>query len=190
MPGRATSDTSSWCPRRRHRSLEWLDHGKVSGQRRHRRANAGNWLMSNVCRHRQAIMLQGATSTARRLPHPSLDLRPGRATHRRAAFSQNPCLNLDKAALEPGTACFSGATLGQGHLAGMNVAREFDFSATSSTTSRCTCATTTGRPSSRFISRTTMWFPPPGLGNFCHLRRPDLAVRRMVLGAEGRHHVP
>jgi choline monooxygenase len=72
-------------------------------------------LISNVCRHRQALMLQGAWQPAqgpagqrRRqpgLPTAPLDLqrrradsRPGPA--RRATFPQDPCLNLDNYPLQ------------------------------------------------------------------------------------------
>jgi nitrite reductase/ring-hydroxylating ferredoxin subunit len=47
------------------RSLEWLDHSKLLINR-----DDGFYRMSNICRHRQAVMMQGAawpiaTSSAR-----------------------------------------------------------------------------------------------------------------------------
>jgi hypothetical protein len=43
-----------------YRSLEWKDHGQMLLNGGSEGKNAGIWQMSNVCRHRQAIMLQGS----------------------------------------------------------------------------------------------------------------------------------
>ena len=43
-----------------YRSLEWKDHGQMLLNGGAAGPNAGIWQMSNVCRHRQAIMLQGS----------------------------------------------------------------------------------------------------------------------------------
>ena len=43
-----------------YRSLEWKDHGQMLLNGGSAGKNAGIWQMSNVCRHRQAIMLQGS----------------------------------------------------------------------------------------------------------------------------------
>ena len=54
-----------------YRSLEWKDHGQMLLNGGNEGPNAGNWQMSNVCRHRQAIMLQGSgRSWRRRAPSP------------------------------------------------------------------------------------------------------------------------
>jgi choline monooxygenase len=52
-------------------------------------------LISNVCRHRQAVMLKGrATPRPGRLSAAPLDLRPARPADRGAALREDPCLNL------------------------------------------------------------------------------------------------
>ena len=43
-----------------YRSLEWADHGHILLNGGAQGEHAGLWRMSNVCRHRQAIMLQGS----------------------------------------------------------------------------------------------------------------------------------
>ena len=44
-----------------YRSLEWKDHGQMLLNGGSEGANAGHWQMSNVCRHRQAVMLRRGT---------------------------------------------------------------------------------------------------------------------------------
>ncbi len=66
-----------------YRSQEWNDHGRLLV-----RQPDACYEMSNVCRHRQAIMLAGLRQREEhRLPDPPLDLRRRRRTDRRAALS-------------------------------------------------------------------------------------------------------
>ena len=109
-----------------YRSLEWLDHGRLILNH-----DNAHWLMSNVCRHRQAIMLQGAGKLDGHLVCPihrwTYDTKGELigAPH----FPGNPCLNLDKAKLENWNGLlFKGPRAANADLAGMQVAREFDFS--------------------------------------------------------------
>ncbi len=117
-----------------YRTQEWRDHARML-----LRQPDGIYEMSNICRHRQAIMLQGS-GQARHIVCPihrwTYD-GEGKligAPH----FPANPCLNLGKRRLEPVS----------------SISR-----ATSSTASNCTRAITTGRPSSRSISRITTSCP-------------------------------
>ena len=115
-----------------YRSLEWLDHAKLLV-----RQEAGDniELLSNVCRHRQAIMLQGS-GNARNIVCPihrwTYDLQ-GKlmgAPH----FPANPCLHLEKQALEKWKGLlFKGPRSARADLAGMKLADDaehniFDFS--------------------------------------------------------------
>ncbi|MGB4468193.1 MAG: aromatic ring-hydroxylating dioxygenase subunit alpha [Azovibrio sp.] len=109
-----------------YRSLEWADHGRLllNDEGRY-------WLMSNVCRHRQAIMLQGAGKLQGNIVCPihrwTYDTQGELigAPH----FPQNPCLNLNKLPLENWSGLlFTGPRSANADLAGMNVAGEFDFS--------------------------------------------------------------
>ena len=43
-----------------YRSLAWKDHGQLLLNGGNEGEHAGNWQMSNVCRHRQAIMMHGS----------------------------------------------------------------------------------------------------------------------------------
>ena len=85
-----------------YRSLEWKDHGRMLLNGGNEGKHAGIWQMSNVCRHRQAIMLQGAGKLNGPIVCPihrwTYDTAGGLigAPH----FPQNPCLNLNKAKLE------------------------------------------------------------------------------------------
>ena len=108
-----------------YRSLEWLDHAKALV-----RDAQGPALLSNVCRHRQAIMLQGEGKTEHvvcPLHRWTYDL-TGRlvgAPH----FSETPCLNLQREALESWNGLlFRGPRSAAADLAGMELARWFDFS--------------------------------------------------------------
>ena len=108
-----------------YRSLEWLDHAKLLF-----RTEAGVHQLSNVCRHRQAIMLQGSGQATNivcpvhRWTYDQQGTLLG-APH----FSENPCLNLQRDALESWNGLlFKGPRSAQADLAGMRVAHEFDFS--------------------------------------------------------------
>ena len=85
-----------------YRSLEWQDHGQMLLNGGDAGPDAGIWQMSNVCRHRQSIMLQGSGKLQGNLVCPihrwTYDTRGQLigAPH----FPQNPCLNLDRAKLE------------------------------------------------------------------------------------------
>jgi phenylpropionate dioxygenase-like ring-hydroxylating dioxygenase large terminal subunit len=108
-----------------YRSTEWLDHANLLV-----RQPDGVYEMSNVCRHRQAIMLQG-TGTAQNIVCPihrwTYDTQGELigAPH----FPANPCLNLHKQKLESWNGLlFKGPRSAVADLAGMKVASEFDFS--------------------------------------------------------------
>ncbi len=108
-----------------YRSTEWNDHAKLLV-----RQPDGVYEMSNVCRHRQAIMLQGA-GTAQNIVCPihrwTYDTQGTLigAPH----FPQNPCLNLGRKKLESWHGLlFKGPRSPAVDLAGMDVAGEFDFS--------------------------------------------------------------
>ncbi|HRQ56808.1 MAG TPA: aromatic ring-hydroxylating dioxygenase subunit alpha [Azoarcus taiwanensis] len=108
-----------------YRSLEWLDHSKLL-----MRTDSGIHQMSNVCRHRQAIMLQGAGKTDHVVcpVHRWTYDREGSllgAPH----FPANPCLNLNRDTLENWHGLlFKGPRSAVEDLAGMEVAKELDFS--------------------------------------------------------------
>jgi phenylpropionate dioxygenase-like ring-hydroxylating dioxygenase large terminal subunit len=108
-----------------YRTLEWQDHGRMLV-----RQPDAVYAMSNVCRHRQAIMLQGA-GNARNIVCPvhrwtyDTDGRLMGAPH----FPANPCLNLDKVKLESWQGLqFEGPRSANADLAGMKVLADFDFS--------------------------------------------------------------
>ncbi|MDD5247652.1 MAG: aromatic ring-hydroxylating dioxygenase subunit alpha [Rhodocyclaceae bacterium] len=108
-----------------YRSTEWRDHAKLLV-----RQPDGVYEMSNVCRHRQAIMLQGA-GTAQNIVCPvhrwTYDTQGTLigAPH----FPANPCLNLGKRKLESWNGLlFKGPRAAAADLAGMAMAGEFDFS--------------------------------------------------------------
>jgi phenylpropionate dioxygenase-like ring-hydroxylating dioxygenase large terminal subunit len=107
------------------RSLEWLDHSKLLINR-----DDGFYRMSNICRHRQAVMMQGGRGRSQhRVPGSPLDLQPRRPADRRAAFADNPCLNLQREKLERWQGLlFKGPRSANADLAGMQVAGELDFS--------------------------------------------------------------
>ncbi len=108
-----------------YRSSEWLDHSRLLV-----RQPDGIYQMSNVCRHRQAIMLQGS-GTAQNIVCPihrwTYDAQGELigAPH----FPANPCLNLNKRKLESWNGLlFKGPRSAHADLAGMSVAGDFDFS--------------------------------------------------------------
>ncbi len=108
-----------------YRSLEWLDHSKLLF-----RTADGIHQLSNVCRHRQAIMLQGSGTTdhivcpVHRWTYDQAGTLLG-APH----FPTNPCLHLQRDTLEKWQGLlFKGPRRPADDLAGMAVAPEFDFS--------------------------------------------------------------
>jgi len=114
-----------------YRSLEWKDHGQLLLNGGATGPNAGIWQMSNVCRHRQAIMLQGAGQLQGNIVCPIHRWTYDTAGELIGAphFPQNPCLNLNKAKLENWNGLlFKGPRSANADLGGMNVAGEFDFS--------------------------------------------------------------
>ncbi len=114
-----------------YRSLEWKDHGQMLLNGGAAGEHAGIWQMSNVCRHRQAIMLQGSGTLQGNVVFPIHRWTYDTAGQLIGAphFPQNPCLNLNKAKLENWNGLlFKGPRSANADLAGMNVAGEFDFS--------------------------------------------------------------
>ncbi|MDX9718399.1 aromatic ring-hydroxylating oxygenase subunit alpha [Thauera sp. ZXT1-4] len=108
-----------------YRSLEWLDHAKLLF-----RTEMGVHQMSNVCRHRQAIMLQGSGTTehvvcpVHRWTYDQHGALIG-APH----FAEKPCLGLKRDELECWNGLlFKGPRSPATDLAGMKVARALDFS--------------------------------------------------------------
>jgi choline monooxygenase len=108
-----------------YRSLEWLDHAKLLFN-----TETGIERLSNVCRHRQAIMLQGSGNTSHIVCpiHRWTYDRQGEligAPH----FAKNPCLGLKRDSLESWNGLlFAGPRSPQHDLAGMHTAGDFDFS--------------------------------------------------------------
>ncbi|MCB1958323.1 MAG: aromatic ring-hydroxylating dioxygenase subunit alpha, partial [Rhodocyclaceae bacterium] len=108
-----------------YRSLEWRDHASLL-----MRGADACFEMSNVCRHRQAIMLQGAGNATGNIVCPihrwTYDA-GGRllgAPH----FADNPCLNLRRQPLEDWNGLqFHGPRSARGDLAAMELAHAFDF---------------------------------------------------------------
>ncbi len=108
-----------------YRSAEWLDHSKLLV-----RQPDGVYRMSNVCRHRQSIMLEGS-GTAQNVVCPIHRWTYDTGGHLIGAphFPANPCLNLGKQKLESWHGLlFKGPRSANADLAGMQVATEFDFS--------------------------------------------------------------
>ena len=108
-----------------YRTEEWHDHGRMIV-----RQPDACYEMSNICRHRQAIMLQGqgvAENIVCPLHRWTYD-KQGEligAPH----FPSNPCLNLNKSKLESWKGLlFKGPRSAQADLAGMQLASQFDFS--------------------------------------------------------------
>ena len=113
-----------------YRTLEWKDHGQMLLNGGAEGKNAGLWQMSNVCRHRQAIMLQGAGTLSGPIVCPihRWTYEQGGELIGAPHFPQNPCLNLNKAQLENWNGLlFKGPRSANADLAGMNVARDLDF---------------------------------------------------------------
>lgn len=108
-----------------YRSLEWLDHSKLLF-----RTEDGIHRLSNVCRHRQAIMLEGAGKTDHIVcPIHRWTYDPQGVLMGAPRFPENPCLNLRRDPLENWHGLlFAGGRSARTDLAGMEMAREFDFS--------------------------------------------------------------
>ena len=109
-----------------YRSLEWRDHGQLllNG------GSEGFWQMSNVCRHRQAIMLQGAGRLQGNIVCPihRWTYDTGGQLIGAPHFPQNPCLNLNGAKLETWNGLlFNGPCSVNDDVADMNVASHLDF---------------------------------------------------------------
>ncbi|WP_137939108.1 aromatic ring-hydroxylating dioxygenase subunit alpha [Chitinivorax sp. B] len=108
-----------------YQTLEWMGHSKMLVRNEH-----GVELLSNVCRHRQAIMLKGngnATNIVCPLHRWTYDM-DGQlkgAPH----FPQNPCLHLNKSPLQNWNGMlFNGARDVSKDLADLGVAEDLDFS--------------------------------------------------------------
>jgi len=108
-----------------YQTLEWLGHAKALV----RNAN-GIELLSNVCRHRQAIMLKGR-GTTKSIVCPlhrwtyALDGKLLGAPH----FPGNPCLDLARSPLQNWNGLlFSGQRNIARDLANLSVGNDFDFS--------------------------------------------------------------
>ncbi len=107
-----------------YRSQEWNDHGRLLV-----RQPDGFYEMSNVCRHRQAIMLQGA-GNAKNIVCPIHRWTYDAAGELIGAphFPANPCLNLARQKLENWQGLlFKGPRSPNADLADMKVASELKF---------------------------------------------------------------
>jgi phenylpropionate dioxygenase-like ring-hydroxylating dioxygenase large terminal subunit len=107
-----------------YRTQEWNDHGRMLVQQ-----PDGFYEMSNVCRHRQAIMLQGS-GNAKNIVCPIHRWTYDAAGELIGAphFPANPCLNLAKQKLENWQGLlFKGPRSANADLAGMKVAGELKF---------------------------------------------------------------
>ncbi len=108
-----------------YHTLGWMDHAKMLV-----RSGGGVELLSNVCRHRQAIMLEGrghAENIVCPLHRWTYDLRGGLlgAPH----FPESPCVRLHSAPLKRWNGLlFSGPRDPLEDLAGLPNAEDFDFS--------------------------------------------------------------
>ena len=107
-----------------YRSLEWLDHARLLVNQ-----PDGMFEMSNICRHRQAIMLEGggnARNVVCPIHHWTYDM-AGQligAPH----FPDKPCLNLARQPLENWQGLlFKGPRCATSDLSGMKIAAELDF---------------------------------------------------------------
>ena len=115
-----------------YRSLEWLDHAKVLVRNdtcENGSVQGGVELLSNICRHRQAIMLEGSGTTENivcPLHRWTYDLKGGLlgAPH----FPENPCVRLHSTPLTNWKGLlFSGPRDPHKDLAGLSLAADFDF---------------------------------------------------------------
>lgn len=104
---------------------EWMNNAKVLVRNSH-----GVELLSNVCRHRQALLLQGRSNTksivcpVHRWTY-ALDGKLLGAPH----FERNPCLNLTKSPLKNWNGMlFNGKRDVSNDMKDLSVLRDFDFS--------------------------------------------------------------
>ena len=134
-----------------YHTLAWMDHGKTLV----RNAN-GIELMSNVCRHRQAILLEGrgnAQNIVCPLHRWTYDMKGELlgAPH----FPDNPCLNLGKTPLQNWQGLlFAGKRQVAKDLASFTIADQFDFSGYMLDRVEVMELQQNWKPSSRCISRT------------------------------------
>lgn len=105
--------------------LKWLNNSKVLVRNEY-----GIELLSNICRHRQAILLEGHGNT-KNIVCPihrwtyAMDGKLMGAPH----FSRNPCLDLGKTSLQQWNGMlFAGARNVVQDLANLSVLKNFDFS--------------------------------------------------------------
>ena len=107
-----------------YRSQEWHDHARMVVHQ-----PDGFYEMSNVCRHRQAIMLQGAGNAKNIVcPIHRWTYDTGGELIGAPHFPANPCLNLDKRKLESWNGLlFKGPRSAATDLGSMRLAGEFDF---------------------------------------------------------------
>jgi choline monooxygenase len=170
-----------------YRSQEWNDHARLLT-----RQPDGFFEMSNVCRHRQAIMLQGSGNAKNivcpihRWTYDSAGELIG-APH----FPANPCLNLAKQKLENWQGLlFKGPRSANADLAGMKVAGELKFDGYKLDHVELHPCNYNWKTFIEVYLEDYHVVPlSPGTGQLRHLRRPDVAVRRLVLGAARRHHL-
>ena len=107
-------------------TLEWMAHGEML-----RRNDSGLYLMSNICRHRQAIMLKGRghdkhiVCPLHRWAYDAEGQQIGAPR-----FPDNPCLDLSKQSLSSWNGLLFAGGDGDlaARLAGMQAARHLDFS--------------------------------------------------------------
>jgi phenylpropionate dioxygenase-like ring-hydroxylating dioxygenase large terminal subunit len=107
-----------------YRSQEWNDHGRLLT-----RQPDGCYEMSNVCRHRQAIMLAGSGNAKNIVcPIHRWTYDAGGELIGAPHFPANPCLNLAKQKLENWQGLlFKGPRSANADLGGMKVAGELKF---------------------------------------------------------------
>lgn len=109
-----------------YRSQEWHDHGRLISHQAD-----GIYEMSNVCRHRQAIMLEGS-GNAKHIVCPIHRWTYNGEGELLGAphFLAKPCLNLPKQKLQNWHGLlFNGPRSVADDLAGLSVAKDVDFSA-------------------------------------------------------------
>ena len=108
-----------------YRSLEWLDHAKLLVH-----SSDGIFELSNICRHRQAVMLEGRGNAEHIVCPLHRWTYSNRGTLLGAPrFPENPCLSLERRALENWRGLlFRGPRSAASDLADMTAASDFDFS--------------------------------------------------------------
>jgi len=108
-----------------YRTLEWMDHDRMLVRNR-----GGVELLSNICRHRQSIMLEGSGNIENivcPLHRWTYDLRGELLGAPR--FPDTPCLKLDSTPLTRWNGLlFAGPRDPRKDLAGMAAGADFDFS--------------------------------------------------------------